>query len=44
MNRGVPTDLYSVTKQKPPDPLETVGWGILIYLTSEIISVLFRFP
>lgn len=29
---------------KSPNPLETVGWGILIYLTSEIISVLFWFP
>ena len=29
---------------KSPNPLETVGWGILIYLTSKIISVLFRFP
>ena len=28
---------------KTPNPLETVGWGILIYLTSEIISELFRF-
>ena len=29
---------------KNPNLLETVGWGILIYLTSEIISELFRFP
>ena len=28
---------------KSPNLLETVGWGILIYLTSEIISELFRF-
>lgn len=29
---------------KTPNLLETVGWGILIYLISEIISELFRFP